>query len=142
MFRMISFRSTGRTLMICFLPKARSPFTSPASFYPSTGAPTSLLSLRDGSPVGLGLLLPFYLAETRRVAFCPGTDQSLIAHVELAKYYEHTRKDPTSALGWTLAAIGQIKDDPFLPAYIKKHWMNELEHRQERLEAKLAKVKR
>ncbi len=64
------------------------------------------------------------------------------AHVELAKYYEHTRKAPTSALGWTLAAIGQIKDNPFLPAYMKKHWMNELEHRQERLEAKLAKGKR
>src|SRR5689334_19833052 len=37
-------------------PKAP-PFTSPASFYPSTGAPTSLLSLRSGAPVALGLLL-------------------------------------------------------------------------------------
>ncbi len=64
------------------------------------------------------------------------------AHVEMAKYYEHTRKDPTSALRWTLAAIGQIKDNPFLPAYMKKHWMDELGHRQERLEAKLAKGKR
>ncbi len=64
------------------------------------------------------------------------------AHVELAKYYEHTRKDPTSALRWTLAAIGQTKNNPFLPAYMKKHWMDELEHRQERLEAKLAKGKR
>ncbi len=64
------------------------------------------------------------------------------AHIELAKYYEHTLKDPTAALHWTLAAIGQVKDNPFLPAYMKKHWMDELEHRQERLEAKLAKVKR
>src|SRR5207245_618060 len=31
-------------------PKAP-PFTSPADFYPSTGAPTSLLSLRGGAPV-------------------------------------------------------------------------------------------
>src|SRR5580765_7122781 len=33
------------------------PFISPASFYPSTGCPTSLLSLETGAPVGLGLLL-------------------------------------------------------------------------------------
>ena len=37
-------------------PKAP-PFTSPADFYPSTGAPTSLISLQSGAPVGLGLLL-------------------------------------------------------------------------------------
>jgi len=37
-------------------PKAP-PFVSPADFYPSTGAPTSLLSLQGGAPVGLGLLL-------------------------------------------------------------------------------------
>src|SRR5438034_10320269 len=37
-------------------PKAP-PFTSPSDFYPSTGAPTSLLSLRGGAPVALGLLL-------------------------------------------------------------------------------------
>src|SRR6185503_1053612 len=37
-------------------PKAP-PFTNPADFYPSTGAPTSLLSLQSGAPVALGLLL-------------------------------------------------------------------------------------
>src|ERR1051325_3653291 len=37
-------------------PKAP-PFVSPSDFYPSTGAPTSLLSLQGGAPVGLGLLL-------------------------------------------------------------------------------------
>src|SRR5262245_31955784 len=37
-------------------PKAP-PFTSPADFYPSSGAPTSLLSLRGGAPVASGLLL-------------------------------------------------------------------------------------
>src|ERR1700678_206136 len=31
-----------------------SAFTSPFDFYPSTGAPTSLLSLGSGAPVGLG----------------------------------------------------------------------------------------
>jgi prepilin-type N-terminal cleavage/methylation domain-containing protein len=74
-------------------------FTSPASFYPSTGAPTSLLSLQSGAPVALGLLLKQQLADTPRVLFCPGSDQPLDADAELAKvgwaqsqgsyYYRH-----------------------------------------------------
>jgi len=83
---------------IPFGPKAP-PFTSPANFYPSTGAPTSLLSLQSGTPVGLGLLLQHHLAVQRRVLFCPGSDQPLDADAELAKvgnnqaqgsyYYRH-----------------------------------------------------
>ena len=75
------------------------PFTSPSDFYPSTGAPTSLLSLRNGRPVGLGLLLQHYLAATPKVLFCPGTDQPVDSDLELAKvgksqaqgsyYYRH-----------------------------------------------------
>jgi prepilin-type N-terminal cleavage/methylation domain-containing protein len=75
------------------------PFTSPASFYPSTGTPTSLLSLQSGAPVGLGLLLQQYLADAPRVLFCPGSDQPLDAHTELDRvgktqaqgsyYYRH-----------------------------------------------------
>jgi prepilin-type N-terminal cleavage/methylation domain-containing protein/prepilin-type processing-associated H-X9-DG protein len=64
------------------------PFTSPASFYPSTGTPTSLLSLHQGAPVGLGLLLRLYLADTPRVLFCPGSDQPLDASTELARVGE------------------------------------------------------
>lgn len=81
-----------------FGPKAP-PFTSPASFYPSTGAPTSLLSLRDGAPVGLGLLVRGFLASEPRVVFCPGSDQPVNAAEELVKvgttqsqgsyYYRH-----------------------------------------------------
>jgi prepilin-type N-terminal cleavage/methylation domain-containing protein len=79
-------------------PKAP-PFTSPASFYPSTGAPTSLLSLQTGAPVGFGLLLQPHLAAEPKVLFCPGADQPLDADAELAKvgrfqaqgsyYYRH-----------------------------------------------------
>jgi len=79
-------------------PKAP-PFTSPANFYPSTGAPTSLLSLQGGAPVGLGLLLQHYLSAQRKVLFCPGNDQPLDADLELANvgtyqaqgsyYYRH-----------------------------------------------------
>ena len=83
---------------IPFGPKAP-PFTSPANFYPSTGAPTSLLSLQSGAPVGLGLLLQDYLSGQPKVLFCPGADQVVDAGAELAKvgtgqaqgsyYYRH-----------------------------------------------------
>ncbi len=75
------------------------PFTSPASFYPSTGSPTSLLSLQGGAPVGLGLMLREYVGQTPRILFCPGADQNLNAEAELKKvgttqaqcsyYYRH-----------------------------------------------------
>ena len=61
------------------------PFTSPAEFYPSTGSPTSLISLRSGAPVALGLLLREQLADTPKVLFCPGADQPTSAEDELAK---------------------------------------------------------
>ena len=79
-------------------PKAP-PFTSPAGFYPATGSPTSLLSLRDGAPVGLGLMLTQYLATAKQVVFCPASDQPVNTYAELAKvgttqsqgsyYYRH-----------------------------------------------------
>jgi prepilin-type N-terminal cleavage/methylation domain-containing protein len=76
------------------------PFSHPADFYPSTGSPTSLLSLRTGgAPVGLGLMLKDELAQTPKVLFCPGSDQPVDAEAELAKvgttqaqgsyYYRH-----------------------------------------------------
>jgi prepilin-type N-terminal cleavage/methylation domain-containing protein len=97
---------------IPFGPKAP-PFSSPADFYPSTGAPTSLLSLRSGAPVALGLLLQQHLANQPRVLFCPGTDQRLDADVELSRvgtnqaqgsyYYRH-------------AGTTQLFDSPDMPA--------------------------
>lgn len=75
------------------------PFSHPAEFYPSTGSPTSLLSLRSGTPAGLGLLLQSELAHTPKVLFCPGSDQPMNAEGELANvgatqaqgsyYYRH-----------------------------------------------------
>jgi prepilin-type N-terminal cleavage/methylation domain-containing protein/prepilin-type processing-associated H-X9-DG protein len=79
-------------------PKAP-PFLNPADFYPSTGAPTSLITLQSGVPVGIGLLLQEHLARETKVLFCPSSDQSLDAKAELAKagsgqaqssyYYRH-----------------------------------------------------
>ncbi|RME94499.1 MAG: DUF1559 domain-containing protein [Verrucomicrobia bacterium] len=81
-----------------FGPKAP-PFTNPGNFYPSTGAPTSLVSMWGGRPVGLGLLLDGYLGGEARVFFCPGTDQRQQTAAELARagtsqsqssyYYRH-----------------------------------------------------
>ncbi len=79
-------------------PKAP-PFMNAGNFYPSTGAPSSLLSLQSGAPVGLGLMLAQQLAGQPRVLFCPGSDQPFDATAELAKigtnqaqgsyYYRH-----------------------------------------------------
>jgi prepilin-type N-terminal cleavage/methylation domain-containing protein/prepilin-type processing-associated H-X9-DG protein len=103
---------------IPFGPKAP-PFTSPANFYPSTGAPTSLISIHTGAPVGLGLLLAQQLATQPKVLFCPGTDQPLDSSVELSRvgltqaqgsyYYRH-------------AGNTQLFDNPYVlfePEHIK-----------------------
>jgi len=91
---------------------AAPPFLSPADFYPSTGAPTSLVSLRSGEPVGLGLLLQDYLFQQPEVLFCPDPDQYLSVDDELANvgirqaqgsyYYRH-------------ASVTSLFDSPTVP---------------------------
>jgi prepilin-type N-terminal cleavage/methylation domain-containing protein/prepilin-type processing-associated H-X9-DG protein len=110
---------------IPFGPKAP-PFTSPASFYPSTGTPTSLLSLQSGAPVGLGLLLNQYLADAPRVLFCAGSDQPLDTGAELDRvgraqaqgsyYYRHggnTRlfDDPNDNAGFPTIRLHTLGDN-------------------------------
>ena len=65
------------------------------------------------------------------------TQGHIYAHVELAKYYEHRRRDPKSALGWTVSALQELERLD-LPAYMRKHWQAELRHRKERLEKRAA----
>ncbi len=70
-----------------------------SNFYTATGNVTSLLSLYNGAPVGLGLLLDSYVAEQPKVFFCPGADQHSDADAQLARvgkkqaqsdyYYRH-----------------------------------------------------
>jgi prepilin-type N-terminal cleavage/methylation domain-containing protein len=82
---------------IPFGPEGR-PVTG-SNFYTVTGNVTSLLSLEDGAPVGLGLLLSDYLAKQSSVLFCPGADQPSEASEQLARighsqaqsdfYYRH-----------------------------------------------------
>jgi len=62
-------------------------------------------------------------------------DGHVYAHVELAKFYEHKRRDPRTALQWTKSALKQLKQGG-MPSYMRKHWEQELRHRRERLEVK------
>lgn len=82
---------------IPFGPEGR-PITG-SNFYTVTGNVTSLLSLEDGAPVGLGLMLKNYLSRQSKVLFCPGADQPSEAEEQLSRvgtaqaqsdyYYRH-----------------------------------------------------
>jgi len=84
--------------LIPYGPKAP-PILNPIDLYTSTGAPTSLISLASGAPVGLGLMLQGALAGQPKALFCPGSDQSLDEDAQLAQagvgqaqcsyYYRH-----------------------------------------------------
>ena len=62
----------------------------------------------------------------------------IYAHVELAKYYEHRVKDYETASVYTQNAQILAKEID-LPAYMREHWLDELAHRQARLEKKMQK---
>ena len=84
--------------LIPYGPKAP-PALNPVDFYTSTGAPTSLISLQSGAPVGLGLMLSGALASQPKALFCPGSDQPVNEDAALAQvgvgqaqssyYYRH-----------------------------------------------------
>ncbi|MGE5463565.1 MAG: ribonuclease H-like domain-containing protein [Syntrophothermus sp.] len=59
----------------------------------------------------------------------------IYAHIEIAKYYEHKRRDVKSAIQWTRSALEHVERSN-LPAYIRKHWLDEIAHRLARLERK------
>jgi uncharacterized protein YprB with RNaseH-like and TPR domain len=66
----------------------------------------------------------------------------IYAHVELAKHFEHRQRDPATAMQWALRARELAQKDDSLPAYIRKHWLEEVNHRLERLEKKSKKGNR
>jgi hypothetical protein len=57
------------------------------------------------------------------------------AHIELAKYYEHKKRDPKTAIKWAKSAR-KVAERADLPAYVRKHWLDEIDHRLKRLEYK------
>jgi uncharacterized protein len=59
----------------------------------------------------------------------------IYAHIEMAKYYEHKRRDVKSAIQWTRSALEHVQQAD-LPPYIRKHWLDEITHRLARLERK------
>ena len=59
----------------------------------------------------------------------------IYAHIELAKYFEHKLRDVKSALKWTKSARTQTEKAD-LPAYVRNHWLHEIDHRLERLTRK------
>lgn len=59
----------------------------------------------------------------------------IYAHVELAKYYEHKTRDVKAALKWTRSAR-RMAERADLPAYARKHWLEEIDRRLARLEKK------
>lgn len=59
----------------------------------------------------------------------------LYAFIELAKYYEHKRRDVKSALQWTKSAL-KLVEKTDMPAYTRKYWVKEIGHRMERLKRK------
>jgi uncharacterized protein YprB with RNaseH-like and TPR domain len=59
----------------------------------------------------------------------------IYAHIELAKYYEHKMRDVKMSLKWAKSARKEVEHAD-LPAYIRKHWLAEIDHRLGRLERK------
>lgn len=59
----------------------------------------------------------------------------IYAHIEMAKYYEHKCRDVKAALQWTRFALEHVEYAD-LPAYMRKHWLDEIHHRLARLERK------
>ena len=59
----------------------------------------------------------------------------LYAFIELAKHYEHKLRDIKTALKWTRSAMLCVEKME-MPAYMRKHWLDEIARRLERLERK------
>lgn len=59
----------------------------------------------------------------------------IYAHIELAKHYEHKMRDPKTSMQWAKSARKEVENAD-LPAYIRKHWLGEIDHRLARLERK------
>lgn len=62
-------------------------------------------------------------------------EREIYAHEELAKYFEHQKKDFLEALKWTEAALALLAM-PETPGYERARWEDALRHRLNRLEGK------
>jgi uncharacterized protein len=62
------------------------------------------------------------------------------AHIEMAKYYEHKCRDAKTALQWTRSALEHVERAD-LAGYMRKYWLQEINHRLARLERKVGTKK-
>ena len=60
----------------------------------------------------------------------------IYAHIEIAKYYEHKRRDVKSALVWTRTALEHLQQASSMASHERKHWLEEISHRLARLQRK------
>jgi uncharacterized protein YprB with RNaseH-like and TPR domain len=74
-------------------------------------------------------------AEALRLWEAAAANGHIYAHIEMAKYYEHKCRDIKAALQWTRSALEHVEQAE-LPAYMQKHWLEEIRHRLARLERK------
>jgi prepilin-type N-terminal cleavage/methylation domain-containing protein len=98
--------------LIPFGPPGR-PVTG-SNFYTVTGNVTSLLSLEDGAPVGLGLLLEAYLSHQPTVLFCPGADQASEARQQLARVGQGQAQSDYYYRHASVALLGGIPKDYYI----------------------------
>jgi uncharacterized protein YprB with RNaseH-like and TPR domain len=61
----------------------------------------------------------------------------LYAYIELAKFHEHQGRDAQTALHWAQTARQQASTQE-MAAYIRKHWLEDIDRRLVRLERKLS----
>jgi hypothetical protein len=59
----------------------------------------------------------------------------IYAHIELAKYHEHRARNLKASLKWARSAR-RLVAQANLPTYVRKHWLQEIDHRLARLERK------
>ena len=62
------------------------------------------------------------------------------AHIEMAKYFEHKCRDAKTALKWTRSALQHVQSAD-LASYMRKYWLEEINHRLARLERKVGTKK-
>lgn len=57
----------------------------------------------------------------------------IYAHVELAKHFEHRKRNYVEAQKWASEALELINSKTEMPSYVREHWRTELDHRLNRL---------
>jgi uncharacterized protein YprB with RNaseH-like and TPR domain len=119
------FERLGRVELAVQLYERALAYDLPESLRLRTMQHVSLIQKREGD-------LPSAVALWRDAA----ADGEIYAHVELAKFYEHTRRDYQEAARWTQEAI-HLLDVLGGSPLARDRWLGELEHRMARLQRKM-----